>query len=333
MMLEAVIIADIGGTSMRIGHVSSAEAVDDMAVVSSDVLRVPDPVAALSLHLGGYAAARGIRPTSVVLGVPFSPDPSFDTAVSSPNIPSFEGVPVRSGLTRALGVPVYLERDITLLLLGEWAAGAARGAPAVLGMFVGTGVGGAVLHDGVPYRGATGSAVELGHIPIRAEGRRCVCGNVDCLEAYACGHVLREIATDAGIPIAEIFERGPAQPGVARALAEFVRDLAYALATAVNLFHPDLALVGGGIPEMRGFPRARFGEIFAAHLRRPAPADSVVLRWAELGSRAALYGARIVVASAGTPGGGHLTTSHGRNPTAGGGTAAGGGPTARKETA
>ena len=313
-MADVVLVADIGGTSMRIGHVSGAEIVDDLKVVSSDVLRVPDPVAALALHLGAYAAERSVRAAAVVLGVPFSPDPSFDTAVSSPNIRSFEGVPVRSGLARAVGVPVHLERDITLLLLGEWAAGAARGAGAVLGMFVGTGVGGAVLHDGVPYRGATGSAVELGHIPIRAEGRRCVCGNIDCLEAYACGHVLHEIASDAGIPIAEIFERGPSQQPVARALDEFVRDLAYALATAVNLFHPDLALVGGGIPEMRSFPRRRFGEIFAAHLRRPAPASSVVLRWAELGSKAALHGARLLVASAGATSATDTTTSHLRGP-------------------
>lgn len=296
-MVEATLVADIGGTSVRIGHVIESTLGDDMVTFSSERLRVSDPVGALAAELRHYADERGLRTVAAVIGVPFSPDPSYDTALSSPNIPQFEGARVRTGLADLLGAPVHLERDIVLLLLGEWRAGAAVGAHQVLGMFVGTGVGGAVLHDGVPYRGATGSAVEIGHIPIRADGRRCVCGNLDCLEAYACGHVLHEIAERAGIPIGEVFESEGLGDATRVALREFVRDLAYALATAVNLFHPDLALVGGGIPAMRAFPRERFERVFRAHLRRPAPASSVRLVWATLGSRAALHGAPAVVAN------------------------------------
>lgn len=313
---ETTLVVDIGGTRMRIGHLIGAEASADMGSASSDLLRVDDPVSALVDQLQRYAFEQALEPTAVVLGVPFSPDPGFETALSSPNIPSFEGKPIRSRLSRALGVPVHLERDINLLMLGEWASGAAVGAEYALGMFVGTGVGGSFLQGGVPYRGATGSAVELGHIPIRAEGRRCVCGNVDCLEAYACGHVLHELARRARVPIAEVFVQAPRHQALQRDLDDFVRDLAYALATAVNLFHPNVAVVGGGIPAMVGFPHERFATTFAAHLRRPAPSSTVALRWACLGSRASLFGAHTLITNPAAQAVGRASTADGPVPPA-----------------
>jgi allose kinase len=110
------------------------------------------------------------------------------------------------------------------------------------------------------------------------------------LEAYACGHILRDIAEEAGVEVAHAFtSKGNAM--FREKLERFVYDLACALSTSINLFHADVALIGGGIPDMTGFPRDAFAEIFYAHLRRPIPAETVKLVWGELGSRAALYGA------------------------------------------
>ncbi|NBC95461.1 MAG: ROK family protein, partial [Deinococcus-Thermus bacterium] len=235
-----------------------------------------------------------IAPAALVVGVPFTPDPNLETALSSPNIRELEGLPLRRRLEQELELPVLLERDINLLALGEWSEGAARGAAATFAMFVGTGVGACYLEDGRPFRGATGSAVELGHVPIRGEGRRCVCGNTDCLEAYACGHVLNDLAARYARPVARLFADAEQAPDALRDdLRHFVRDLAFALATAVNLFQPEVALVGGGVPNMDGFPRGRFAEIFYAHLRKPVPSETVRLAWAELGSHAALHGASL----------------------------------------
>ena len=198
--------------------------------------------------------------------------------------------PLPADCARGWGLQVVLERDINLLLLGEWQAGAARGYGTAFGMFVGTGVGGCYLEQGQPFRGSTGAALELGHIPIRGEGRRCVCGNLDCLEAYACGHILRDITAEAGVDVAKAFV-SDGNVVFREKLERFVYDLACALSTSINLFQADVALVGGGIPDMTGFPKDTFAEIFYAHLRRPIPATTVKLVWAELGSRAALYGA------------------------------------------
>lgn len=289
----ATVVIDLGGTYLRLGHLLHGEPHPEGVRVATEALRRSEPVGFLAAAVRGYAAARGLELKGVVLGVPFTPDKERTTAVSSPNIRNLEGAPLKHGLEAALGCPVVLERDINLLLLGEWHAGAARGAGAVFGLFAGTGVGGCLLEDGRPYRGATGAATELGHIPVRHEGRRCVCGNEDCLEAYASGHVLLGLAETAGVPVGELFTHAH-DPALREALESVVDDLARALATAVNLFHPDLALVGGGVPEMPGFPKARFSGRFYAHLRRPVPAETVRLAWAELGWRAALHGAQVL---------------------------------------
>lgn len=290
-MTPATVVIDLGGTHLRLGHLSAEGPSTDEYKLGTEGLRQDEPIAFLARTINAYAHARHVEVTSVVLGVPFTPDRHLTTAVSSPNIRNLEGVPLTTDLSAVLGCPVRLERDINLLLLGEWQAGSARDAQTVFGMFVGTGVGGCYLEGGVPFRGATGAALELGHIPIRAEGARCGCGNLDCLEAYACGRVLAELAAAVGADVRTVFRDAPRYADLPRRLERFVDDLARALATGVNLFHPEVALVGGGVPAMPGFPRDRFTQTFYAHMRRPVPAETIKLEWAQLGSRASLYGA------------------------------------------
>jgi allose kinase len=289
--MSATIVIDMGGTSVRLGHVLDGEPVGMLSSLPTSELRESStPLEWLAQHVKHYAQKNNLRASKLVIGVPFTPDKERTTALSSPNIRNLEGAPIKSELQQRLDLEVILERDINLLLLGEWYAGAAKGAGDVLGMFVGTGIGGSFLQQGVPYRGATHCAIELGHIPIRAEGRRCVCGNVDCLEAYACGHTLVAIAEEEKLAVSEIFS-APGSNSLTPKRTAFVRDLAYGLATAINLFQPDTTLVGGGIPEMTGFPKNEFKTIFLEHLRKPVPHNTIKLQWANLGSGAALWGA------------------------------------------
>ena len=290
-----MIVADIGGTKIALGHLERGVASDASASVSTDALRVPDPVGALERVVLGYAGSHGLSPDAVVLGVPVSLDRDLDTVLSSPNIPQLEGHRVGSELAARLGVPVRLERDINLLLLGEWIEGAARGASSVLGAFFGTGVGAGFILDGRVYRGAS-VGLELGHVPIRGEGRVCVCGNVDCLEAYACGHTLTALSARFGVPVGELFSRRSEHADLDLALFEFVRDQAYAVAGAINILDPQACVVGGGVPRMADFPKTVFMNTVLEHLRRPMPRDTIRLVWAQLGSRAVLPGALAVLA-------------------------------------
>ena len=288
---STVLVADIGGTKIALGHLCDGVPSNASSTVATDLLRVLDSTHALETILREYTVQHGLeRVGAVVLGVPVSLDRDLDRVLSSPNIPQLENLRLGSALQGSLGVPVRLERDINLLLLGEHRAGAALNASSAFGVFFGTGVGAGFLVGGQPYRGFS-VGLELGHIPIRGEGRVCVCGNVDCLEAYACGHTLNALSGQFGVSVGELFSSRNEHPDLERALFEFVRDQAYATATAINLFDPEVAIVGGGIPEMRDFPRDAFVATVLEHLRRPYPREVVKLTWAQLGSRAVLHGA------------------------------------------
>jgi allose kinase len=283
-------VADIGGTKIALGEIGTdGTGATLFGSHPSDLLRVADPIGAMARLLQPKDGSDGVK--AAVLGMPTSLDPRLDLVLSSPNIPHLEGLNFGSGLAERLGYPVWLERDIVLLLLGEVAA--LGGATSALGVFFGTGVGGAFLQDGQPYRGHR-VGIEIGHIPIRGEGRRCVCGNLDCLEAYACGHTLNDYAARFQVPVAGLFTTRT-MPELEQKLFEFVRDQAFALATAINLFDPEKVVIGGGVVQMAGYPKEQFLQLVQRHLRRPYPRESVQLHWASLGSKAALFGALEVV--------------------------------------
>jgi allose kinase len=289
-----ILVADIGGTHIRLGHLVEGIPANAGQTIATETLRVADPIKAMAGHLQSYAQAHRLKPHAAVLGVPVSLNHDLDRVLSSPNIPQIEQLRLGSELEKALGFKVRLERDINLLLLGEYLAGSAQKAHSVLGAFFGTGVGAGFLLNGKPYRGNS-VGLELGHIPIRGEGNICVCGNVDCLEAYACGHTLTALSEQSGVPLGELFQRQAQSAILQKALFEFVRDQAYAVATAINLFDPEVMVVGGGVPEMLAFPKEQFRHTVLEHLRRPYPREVVRFEWARLGSKAALYGALAVL--------------------------------------
>jgi allose kinase len=299
-MTSALIVADIGGTKIALGHLEqpltgafSTVPNQTVQTVATDLLRVPNPVFALENILLEYAKTHNLSPTAIVLGVPVSLAKDLDTVLSSPNILQLEGLQLASMLEARFKVPVRLERDINLLLLGEVYG---QNVSSALGIFFGTGIGASFILENRVYRGAS-VGLEIGHIPIRGEGKICVCGNIDCLEAYACGHTLNALSKEFSIPVADIFiKHGNLQ--LEQFLFEFVRDQAYAVATAINLFDPELCIIGGGIPEMKAFPRETFRQIILEHLRRPLPQESIKLEWAKLGSRAVLPGALAVLKEA-----------------------------------
>jgi allose kinase len=302
-MTSALIVADIGGTKIALGHLEqpltgalSTVPNQNLQTVATDLLRVPNPVFALENILLEYAKTHNLSPTAIVLGVPVSLAKDLDTVLSSPNILQLEGLKLASELEARFKIPVRLERDINLLLLGEVYG---QNVSSALGIFFGTGIGASFILENRVYRGAS-VGLEIGHIPIRGEGKICICGNVDCLEAYACGHTLNALSKEFSIPVTDIFiKHGNLK--LEQLLFEFVRDQAYAVATAINLFDPELCIIGGGIPEMRAFPRDIFRQTILEHLRRPLPQESIQLEWAKLGSRAVLPGALAVLASEAQP--------------------------------
>ncbi len=241
-----------------------------------------------------------------------APGPIRDGVVmTAPNLVGWrEPFDLAGALREALDLPVGVDNDATVGALGEWTAGAGRGARCLLGAWIGTGVGGGLVLDGRPYRGAFGGAGEFGHMIVHRGGALCGCGRRGCIEAYA-GRAALEgaavTAAQAGRPTAMLdiqerlgkrrmtsavwataLEEGDAL--ARRLFGDAIDALGCGVSAAINLLDLDTVVLGGGLAE-------KLGEDFVeavAEATRPrvlAGADERRFLLAELGDDAGAIGA------------------------------------------
>ena len=275
---KQIIGVDIGGTSFRIGAVGGDGTVSGFRKVPvGQVLRSRDPLSDLAAYLEDYS--RGMEPEAVSIGFPATLDRERQTVLQAPNVPLMENLPVAAVLRERMGVPVFLERDVTMALQYDMEKYRIPPRGLVIGIYYGTGVGNALCVNGEPLRGKHGTAGELGHIPVDGSDEKCGCGNVGCMENLAGGKYLvrlcREIYTDTAI--GELFARHGSEPP----LVQFVDRMAMAAATELNILDPDWLLIGGGVPQMRDFPRGLLLERIYAHARKPRPANDLPIVFTE----------------------------------------------------
>ncbi|MEV3963906.1 ROK family protein [Nocardia sp. NPDC050193] len=131
------------------------------------------------------------------LAVPGPVDSETGRVVQPPIMPGWDGFPVREALSQELGCPVMVDNDVNLMAVGEQHAGVARSVRDFLCVKIGTGIGCGIVVGGEVYRGTTGSAGDIGHIPVEPGGRACACGNRGCLEAHFSGAALAADAEEA----------------------------------------------------------------------------------------------------------------------------------------
>jgi len=247
------------------------------------------------------------RLLAIGMGVPGPIMSEAGTVIAPPIMPGWSEFPIRDTMEEYWKCPVSLNNDAELGALGEWAYGAARGEQNLVFVKVGTGIGAGLLLDGKIYHGATGAAGEIGHITIEDNGPLCTCGNRGCLEALASGKAIALQAQEAvqkgkRTQLADVkpLERITAQDVALAArrgdliaqqiLARAGSYLGIAIAGLVNLFNPQMIVVGGGV--------AQIGDLFLEPVRdtvrrRSLPASVGVLRitTALLGRRAPVLGA------------------------------------------
>jgi glucokinase len=188
MTKKTCLAADIGGTNIKVGLVDEDGQVLARQGFSTDSGRGPELVMAdIIRHLRELAAGapRGRRPMGLAIGVPGWINQSAGILLNTPNMPGWVNVPVAEIMSRALGLPVFLENDSNLYTLGEWHGGAGRGLKHLLGLTLGTGVGGGLIIDGRLWYGAFASAGEIGHQQVETRGAPCGCGGRGCLETLA----------------------------------------------------------------------------------------------------------------------------------------------------
>jgi glucokinase len=259
-----VIGIDLGGTKLLAG------VIDESLEVYARVDRIVQGLnegAILDTIAEAIDEVREVEPAveAIGLGIPCLIDQRTGMAVIAVNLPLVE-VPFRDIMRERFGLPVYIDNDANVTTLVEQRAGAARGALDVVGLTIGTGIGGGIVIDGHIYRGFVGAGAELGHMVIDEDGPPCQgqCPNRGCLEAVASGAAIgREGAVAAeqepdsalGAAIADGLEitgevvTDLALEGdeVARmVLGQIGRKLGVGLANIVNIFNPEVIVVGGG---------------------------------------------------------------------------------------
>jgi glucokinase len=290
-----VIGVDVGGTKIlgavvtHEGEIAAREQRDTDASSEAALLAVIDEVVE-DLRTETEVAALGF-------GLPSRIDQRTGVAVASVNVP-LEGLVFRSRMQERHGLPVGIDNDANAAAIGEWKAGAARGASYVVMLTLGTGVGGGLILGGRPYRGATGSGAELGHIVIGLDGPPCGCGGHGHLESYAAGRVADQAARDLygdGSDGRELVAKAhDGQSEAVEALAEIGRSLGAGIASFVNVFEPELVVVGGGFGSAAGellLGPAR--EVLAREGLEPGR-DTVRIVPAELGFYAGVIGAGMI---------------------------------------
>jgi glucokinase len=263
---DCVIGVDLGGTKLlagvvdaelRVGHRAwrAAHAADQPALLAT----IEDGVREVLAEAAGEVSAVGF-------GIPALLDSDRREVLFSTHLP-LEGLDFAGEMGERLGLPVAVDNDTDCALLAEWRYGAAAGASVAVMITLGTGIGGAVLVEGRPLRGANGAAGELGHWPVDMDGPPCQgkCPNHGCLEALASGSALvREATRVAGErPHSELANAifggealtGPLVTQLAQAGDDAARDvvaligrrLGAGLSGIVNVFDPDVVVVGGGV--------------------------------------------------------------------------------------
>ncbi|WP_067932764.1 ROK family protein [Alicyclobacillus kakegawensis] len=229
------------------------------------------------------------------IGAPGPLNPHTGMVLGPPNLPGWDQIPLRDELHEVYGLPVYLENDANAAAVAEHRFGAGQGSLQMVYITVSTGIGGGVVIDGQVRQGAAGGFAEIGHMIVDPDGARCNCGNRGCLEAVASGTAIARMASEAfgraltAEQVAELAMRGDNK-------AQQVLDTAFyylgiGLVNIVNLYDPDLIVIGGGV--------ARIGQpLFAAllqalgsnYFRRSYGMDVPIVP-AQLGAKAGVIGA------------------------------------------
>ncbi len=269
-----IVGVDLGGTKISVGSVLAADGQEVIVrtgltraelgadAVVDRIVEMIETVIALTMATDGVPRSAF---DGVGVGSPGALDRARGVVVVAHNL-RWRDLPLRALIAERVGLHAALDNDANCATLGEWWTGAARGAENVVGITLGTGIGGGLILNGRLYHGASDVAGEIGHTTIDTAGRRCACGNYGCLEAYASGpnialrarealevgepSILPELVGGdlAQITAATVYEASDRGDTLAR---EVVRDtarfLGAGIANILNVYNPDVVVLAGGV--------------------------------------------------------------------------------------
>ena len=291
---------DIGGTAVKLGIVDETGRVllKGEESVSFDGYQTP-VLTTVRRAAKEFLTANAI-PVENLAGIGVSATGQIDSrkgivAGTCGNFPNYIGSPIKAALEEDFGLPVTVANDANCMTLGEVWVGAAQGCTDVIGVTLGTGVGGGILTGGHWLEGARGLGGELGHYRTHAlDGVDCTCGAKGCWERYAATTALVRTAQEKdpawkdGRAIFAAAEAG--DETVLSLLDAWTDEIAQGLAGMVHIFNPQLILIGGGVSAQQKL----LIEPIAAKVKAsvmPAFAEGLEVRAAQLHNDAGMVGA------------------------------------------
>jgi glucokinase len=316
-MTQAIAGVDLGGTKIQSVVVSAGDVVGQARHLTPNT-NADDVVAEIVASVRSAVEDAGLTPSAlsaIAIGSPGSVDVTTGHVSNARNVPGFfDDVPLGPRVSAAFdGTPVIVDNDVRAAVMGEFRRGAGRPFRNLLGVFVGTGVGGGLILEGV-LRHGLGNAGEIGHTTVKPGGRRCGCGRLGCLEAYAGRQSIEQAArqrVDKGqkTKLFEIMERKGRDRVTSSVIAdaldqkdrltiEFIDEavdaLGVALSNAQNLLDLEAIIVGGGLGDRLGEPFVRRVEqAMAPNLRFPDRPPLVL--GTELGDLSGAVGATVLI--------------------------------------
>jgi glucokinase len=265
---------DIGGTNMVVGLVplegGAAVGVRKLPTRSAaggeDVVRRAVEAVEGSMEEvfrtegGGRSQVAGIG-----IGAPGPLDRKTGVLLEAPNL-GWRNFPLRSLVSDGLALPAEVDNDANCATYGEWWMGAGRGSTVLVGLTLGTGIGGGLVINGELHHGVSDAAGEFGHTTIDSTGRKCKCGNYGCLEAYASGpniaaRAVEGIEYGAESVLVELvegdlekFTAATVYEGVVLGdpyahdvMKETAKLLGVGVANLINALNPDVVVIAGGV--------------------------------------------------------------------------------------
>jgi glucokinase len=269
-----IVGVDLGGTNIVVGvlpieggdvhalRVRPTEATRGAKfVVDRIVEMIESSISDVLLQHGGTRESIA----GVGIGSPGPLDRATGTVINTPNL-GWRNFPLRDLISNAVSLPATLDNDANCATYGEWWLGAGREVDTLVGLTLGTGIGGGIVLNGKIFHGVSDAAGEIGHMTIDSTGRRCNCGNYGCLEAYASGPAIALRAVEgieAGvetiltelvhgkldeITAATVYEgavRGDAY--ATEVMRDTARFLGTGIANIINILNPAMIVIAGGV--------------------------------------------------------------------------------------
>ena len=289
-----VIGIDVGGTNIRTGLVDEEMTLRGFERRSSREVFAGGATEGLISHIRRYLEEQGLQreeAAAISIGFPSTLDKDRRVVLSTPNIAYLNDFRAADLLEEALGLPVFLNKDVNMLMLYDIRQMKIPTDGIITGFYIGTGIGNAICINGEILTGEHGAAAELGHIPVMDRSDPCGCSGEGCLELYASGKYLAQLCREKfpGVHISDIFETCAEDEDV----KEFVRRAALPVASEINILDPGHVILGGGILQMKAFPRKLLEAQIRRYTRKPYPEAGLRFHYSQESQENGVIGAGI----------------------------------------